>query len=294
MLQERLTFQQRIDAGKRLIITEISPPEDANGNGVRETAALFAGKVHAAGVSDNRDGVRMSALAAATIVKSAGIEPILHMSTRDRNRAALMADCLGAHALGITSLLCTSGTHQSLLPFSNAKNVFDIDATVLLQSCVELEKNHSIKTPFYLGAVAAPFADPVELQLVRLAQKIHVGARFAVTQPVFDLERFASWWKVVTERELHEKAAIIAGVKVLTSAVDAKTLAATRPLPMIPASVMERLDKASDARAEGIALAGETVDKLMAIKGIRGVEVVCDEDPAAALEVLAQVKSELE
>ena len=294
MPQKKMTFQQRIESGKRIVITEINPPEDADAARVRDLATRFTGKVHAVGVSDNRDGVRMSALVAASIIKSAGVEPILHMSTRDRNRAALMADCLGAHALGITSLLCTSGTHQTLLSFSNAKNVFDIDATVLLQLCTELLRKDGSGQPFCLGAVASPFADPAELQLVRLAQKINVGARFIITHPVFDFERFDGWLREVVVRQLQEKAAIIAGVKILADAGTAKKFAASRPLPMVPVSVVERLEKAADPRAEGIALARETVEKLLSMKEIRGIEVVCDEDPSAIEEVLAHVKTELE
>ena len=294
MPQEKMTLRQRIDSGKRIIITEIAPPENGDAAQVREAAKIFAGKVHAIGVSDNRERIGMSALAASALVKEAGSEPILHMSTRDRNRVALSSDCLGAAALGIRNILCTSGTHQTLLPFPMVKNVFDIDATVLLQHCRELEKKTGMEVPFCLGAVASPFADPVELQLVRLAQKVHVGAGFFVTQPVFDCERFGTWCKEMTARQLHTKAACIAGVQVLTDAAQAHSLAAKRPDPLLPEAVIERLEKAGDARAEGIALARETVEKVLSLEGVRGVAVIGEEDPAAALEVLHSMESDLE
>jgi methylenetetrahydrofolate reductase (NADPH) len=294
MPKEKMTLRQRIDSGKRIVITEIAPPENGDALAVRKAVETFAGKVHALGVSDNRDGICMSVLVAAIIVKEVGEEPILHMSTRDRNRAALISDCLGAGAMGIDNILCTSGTHQTLLPFPTVKNVFDIDATLLLQTCRELEKKSGTGMSFCLGAVASPFADPAELQHVRLAQKIYVGADFFVTQPVFDLDRFGVWCGEMVSRKLHEKAACIAGVKVLTDVASAKKLAEKRPDPIVPETVIERLEKAKDARAEGIAMACETIDRVLSLKGVRGVEVVCDEDPDTAVEVLHHLGSDLE
>jgi methylenetetrahydrofolate reductase (NADPH) len=305
MQQETTTLQKRIASGKAIITAEIAPPTSSDPEQVRALARRFAGKVHALGVSDNKEGVAMSALAAASLIACEKVEPILHMATRDRNRTALISDFLGARALGVRNFLCTSGTHQTLLAFRSAKNVFDIDATVLLQSLTGLRKNAAIvgeqnidgPGSYCLGAVASPYADPVELQLPRLAQKIFVGAQFIVTHPVFDLDRFIVWWKEVTDRGLHAKAAFIAGIKVFTDAKTAKTYAEKRPLPMIPDAVLQRITSKPDAnscRAEGIKIAFETIEKLSAIDGLRGFEVVCDDDPGAATEVLDGLKSRLD
>ena len=302
MEQEKTNLQKRIESGKRIVTAEIAPPRSADSARVRSLAKSFAGKVHALGRSDNRDGVSMSALAAASLIAAENVEPILHMTTRDRNRAALISDCLGAHALGIRNILCTSGTHQSLLPFRAAKNVFDIDATILLQSLRGLEKNallvgeDTIDGPlsYCLGAVASPAADPIELQLPRLAQKIFVGAQFIVTQPVFDLDRFFLWWKEVAARGLDKKAAFIAGIKILKDESSAKAYAEKRPDPLVPESVVKRLAAKSDksaARAEGIAIAFETIEKLSRVEGLRGFEIVCDEDHEAALEITEKLAS---
>jgi methylenetetrahydrofolate reductase (NADPH) len=304
MQQEKTKLQDRIESGKQIILSEIAPPMSPDASLVRTLAKRMAGHVHALGVSDNRDGVHVSALAAASIVAAEGVEPVMHMTTRDRNRAALISDCLGAHALGVRNILCTSGTHQSLLPFHGAKNVFDIDATILLQSIRGLEKNASIvgieninaHVSYCLGAVASPFADPVELQLPRLAQKIFVGAQFLITQPVFDVDRFLAWWKEVTARSLHEKSAFIAGIKVMTDAASAKVYAEKRPVPLISDAIIKRLASQQDAkkcRQEGIKIALETVEKLSAAQGLRGFEIVCGEDQDAALEILDTLKSDL-
>ena len=154
----------------------------------------------------------MSALAAASLVAAEGVEPILHVTTRDRNRIALVSEALGAQALGIRNLLCTSGTHQTLGGYRAARNVYDIDSVQLLQTYADLASDGGAvgrsgldgAGPFCLGAVASPDADPCELQVMRLAKKTRAGAQFLVTQPVFDLERFEAWWQEVTRRGLHE------------------------------------------------------------------------------------------
>ena len=131
-------LQQRLESGKSVLLAEISPPAEAAPDGVQQLAKRFAGKVHALGISDNRDRVGMAALAAASLVAGQGVEPILHVTTRDRNRIALVSEVLGAHALGIRNILCTSGTHQTLGHFRAAKNVYDVDVIQLLQTCANL------------------------------------------------------------------------------------------------------------------------------------------------------------
>ena len=135
---ERTNLRERIESGKSILIAEVSPPASDDAAAVRAVADRYAGKVHALGVSDNRDRVCMSALAAASLVASGGVEPILHIVTRDRNRIALISECLGAQALGIRNILCTTGTHQTLGQFRAARNVFDIDSIQLLQTYARL------------------------------------------------------------------------------------------------------------------------------------------------------------
>ena len=302
MQQDKTNLQKRIESGKTLVTAEIAPPCSTDGQAVRAVAKRFSGKVHAIGVSDNKDSITMSAVAAASILAAENVEPILHMATRDRNRAALVSDFLGACALGVRNVLCTSGTHQTLLPFRAAKNVFDIDATVLIQTLHDLKKNAKIvgeknidgDVSYCLGAVVSPYADPMDLQLPRLAQKIFVGAQFVVTHPVFDLERFNAWWKEVTNRGLHEKAAFIAGIKIFTDAAAAKAFSEKRPLPMVPDAMLARLGlKSGSSRGEGIKIALETIEKLSSINGLRGFQVEVDSDTDAAIEVLDTLKSKL-
>jgi methylenetetrahydrofolate reductase (NADPH) len=290
-------LEQQIGSGKKLLLAEISPPQGGDPAPVRALAGRLKGKIDALGISDNRDRVSMSAMAAATIVAAEGLEPILHVVTRDRNRIALVSDALGAQALGIRNLLCTSGTHQVLGSYGAAKNVFDIDAVQLLQTYSNLAGNGSLvgeqgfagTKPFCLGGTAAPFADPLEMQIAKIAKKIRAGAKFLVTQPIFDLDRFNQWWQEVARAGLHEKAAIVAGIHLLLEANKAREYATSRPLPLVPEAMLSRLGSASGAaaqRAVGIDLATETIGRLAEVKGLRGFQIYIDGDADAALEIV--------
>jgi methylenetetrahydrofolate reductase (NADPH) len=302
MTIEKTALRQRIESGKPILIVEVSPPKGGDPDPMRALARKFAGKVHALGIGDNRNGACMSALAAAALACQEGVEPILHMTTRDRNRIALISDYLGAGALGVRNFLCTSGTHQTLGPARASRNVFDIDSVQMLQALAGLESDASLvgergglngAGPCCLGGVAAPFADPLELQVTRVAKKIKAGARFLITQPAFDLERFGAWWAEVTRQGLHRKAAFVAGIRVLSDAAEAIEYSKQRPVPCVPASVLERLNSKNDKaaqRAEGIKIALETVERLSALDGLRGFEICYDGADDAALEIIRELQ----
>ena len=293
-----MSFRERVKSGQQLIVAELSAPMGATAGDVRAMAQHYAGNVHALGVSENRERVSMSALAAASLAVGQGVEPILHVATRDRNRIGLISECLGARTLGITTILCTSGTHQTLGRFGSARNVSDVDPVQLLRTLSDLAADGALvgetgitDCGFCLGGVASPYADPMELQIMRLEKKIEAGASFLVTQAAFDIDRFRTWWDLITARGVPRKAAVLAGVRVLASAEEARALAATRPSPALPSGVVERMAAAgstSDQRAVGIRIALETIAALSALKGLRGFAVHGDGDHAAVLEVIKQ------
>jgi methylenetetrahydrofolate reductase (NADPH) len=291
------SLQERIVSGKPLLIAEVSPPRGADPAPVREMAKRFAGKVHALGISDNRDRVSLAALAAASIVAAEGIEPILHVTTRDRNRIALVSEALGAQALGIRNILCTSGSHQTLGRFRTAKNVYDVDSIQLLHVYANLanecdllgEEGIAGAGPFCLGGVASPDADPLEWQVSRSLKKTAAGAAFLITQPIFDLERFGIWWKEVTRRGIHEKVAIVAGIQLLGQEELAAATEGKRHPYKIPAALIERVAAKGDSasqRAAAVEIAVETIAALSRCKGLRGFGICGDGDHNAALTIL--------
>jgi methylenetetrahydrofolate reductase (NADPH) len=297
MSQTVTRLAQRIASGKPLVIVETAPPPGADPAPLREAAKCYAGKVDALALSDNRDRVSMSALAAAAIVAGEGLEPILHVTTRDRNRIALVSEALGACALGIRNVLCTSGTHQTLGPFRAARNVYDIDAIQLLQAYSGLAEDGSLVghagfeglAAFCLGAAASPAADPLELQLSRLQKKITAGAAFLVTQPIWDLERFDAWWSEVTRRGLQQQVAILAAVRPLAEEDLAGPCQGKPPSERIPQAVIGRVasaDGPAARRAAALDLALDTIKRLSGLAGLRGWSLSADGDPHAVLEIL--------
>lgn len=297
MMKEQAGLEAGIESGKPILVVEVSPPKSGAPEPIRAAAKRYAGKIHALSISDNRGGAGMAALAAAAIVAGEGVESILHMVTRDRNRLALVADALGAQALGIRNILCTSGTHQTLGICRPAKNVFDIDSIQLLEALSHVGTQDSVlgmgsfegTIPLCLGAVAAPFADPPELQMMRLAKKIAAGAKFLITQPVNDFERFRSWWEAVKQRGLHEQAAILAGIRPLLDAEEAQAYAAARPLPLVSGAILERLSKVGSKSAQrqaGIKITLETIAQLSALDGIRGFSICEVGDGDTVLEII--------
>ena len=195
-----------------------------------------------------------------------------------------------------SNILCTTGTHQILGPYRAAKNVFDIDSTQLIQALDRLETDgrlvgedgFDLQGPFCLGGTVSPFSDPVELQILRMKKKSVAGAKFLITQPIFDIERFDLWWKEAVRGGSHEKTAILAGIRILTGADMAEAYTTKRPSPQIPETILDRIrskENPSDQRAEGITIALETIERLSAMSGLRGFEIYSGDDDAV-LEVI--------
>jgi methylenetetrahydrofolate reductase (NADPH) len=297
MNSPKMDLRTRVQSGNRILLAEISVDARADAAAVGQLGRRYAGKVHAVGVSDNRDRVGMAALAAASLIAGQGVETILHVTTRDRNRIALVSEALGARALGISNILCTSGSHQTLGRFRAARNVYDIDVVQLLQSYAHLADDASLvgeagiagAGPFCLGAVASPDADPLDLQVSRLGKKTAAGAAFLITHPVYDLERFSAWWAEVTRRGIAEKVAIVAGIETLGDAELDDLRSGKRGRPHVPEAVAARITAKTEATARqraAIDLALETMERLSETKGLRGFSVCVDGSHDAALEII--------
>jgi methylenetetrahydrofolate reductase (NADPH) len=181
----------------------------------------------------------------------------------------------------------TSAAPDGLFPLDGAADRFGIG----YGNGVAGEERVEGAGPFCLGAVASPFADPQEMQLVRLNKKIQAGAQFCITQPVFDLKGFETWWQQVVDRGLQKRAAIMAGIEILTSARAARAAAERHARPTMPDTVLSRItvpDSASAQRVAGIGLAVELVRGLSRLPGLRGFELRGGGDHDAVLEVMAR------
>ena len=286
-------FSELLRRGEFVVTAELNPPKSANANAVRRRAKTLAGFVDAANITDsNRAIAAMAAIPAAVLAREVGLDPIVQMTGRDRNRIALQADLLGAAALGIEQFLFMSGDDPKQGNHPDAVNVKDLDGIALVKMAKTLRDDarflsgDEIKTPpqFLIGATASPFAKPMEADLAKTVDKIAAGADFLQTQPVFDLATFSQWLAEL-RRLAGRQVAVIAGVLVLRSSEQAGRLAKVPGLSL-GADATERMRKATREDEEGIAMATETVRSLRALPGIQGVHLYAIEWPEGVTRVV--------
>jgi methylenetetrahydrofolate reductase (NADPH) len=285
-----------LDQGGFAVTAECGPPKGANAEAVLRKAELLRGKVDAVNVTDNQTAiVRMSSLAACALLKGAGLDPVLQMVVRDRNRIALQSDILGATALGIHNVLCLSGDHQRFGNQAGCVGVFDLDSIQFLQVVKGMRDEGIIlggepldtAPDVFIGAAANPFADPLGFRVTRLAKKIKAGADFIQTQCIYNLDRFETWLSMAADRGLTEKAFILGGVTPLKSAGMARYMKERVSGMDIPDEIIRRMEGVpkEKQREEGIRICVETVSRLKELPGVRGVHIMAIEWEAAVGEI---------
>jgi methylenetetrahydrofolate reductase (NADPH) len=296
-VKEVSQLKRVLDQRAFAVTAECGPPKGADPESVLKKAGWLRGKVDAVNVTDNQTAiVRMSSLAACSLLKSEGLDPVLQMVVRDRNRIALQSDILGASAMGIRNVLCLSGDHQSFGNQSDAVGVFDLDSIQFLQVAKTMRDSGSLlggetltKAPeIFIGAAANPFADPLSFRIVRLAKKIKAGADFIQTQCIYNLERFGEWMALAVDKGLTEEAAILGGVTPLKSAAMAKYMKNNVAGMDIPDKIIKRMEGTpkEKQREEGIKICVETIERLKEIQGVRGVHVMAIEWEEAVGEIV--------
>ena len=281
-------LQQILSKGEFAVTAECGPPRGANSEVVIKKGELLKGYVDAVNVTDNQTAiVRMSSIAACCHLLKIGIEPVMQMVTRDRNRIALQSDIMGAYSLGIRNILCLSGDHQIFGSQPDALNVFDIDSMNLLRTVLTMRSKGKDMSGFelndppnmFIGAAANPFADPFEYRVIRLAKKIDAGADFIQTQCIYNMDRFKEWMRLAREEGLTEKVHILGGVTPLKSAGMAKFMNNKVAGMDIPESLIKRMAGIPKEKAieEGIKICLETIAELHEIKGVSGVHIMAIE-----------------
>ncbi len=281
-------LEKVLESGAFAVTSECGPPRGADPQVIREKGELLKGVVDAINVTDNQTSVvRMSSIAACVLLKEMGLEPIVQMTTRDRNRIALQSDLLGAAALGMNNLLCLSGDHQRFGDHPTAKNVYDIDSIQLIYTVRQMREEgkfingEEIKTPpkFFIGAAANPFADPFAIRVPRLAKKAAAGVDFIQTQCIYNMDKFREWMKGVVDRGLHEKVKILAGVTPMKSVGMAQYMKRSVPGMDVPDAIIKRLRDAGKGNAakEGVKICVETIQELKEMEGVAGVHIMAIE-----------------
>jgi methylenetetrahydrofolate reductase (NADPH) len=216
------------------------------------------------------------------LLKRLGVDPVMQIVVRDRNRLAIQSDVLGAVALGIHNILCLSGDHQAIGNHPEAKGVYDIDSIQLIQMLKTMRDEKKFQcgeeisgeVPIFIGAAANPFADPFEYRVLRLAKKVKAGADFIQTQAIFDVAKFAQWMEMVRDHGLDRQVHILAGVIPTRSVGMARYMKDYVAGVYIPDEIITRLQSAKSAKEEGVRICLETIEQLKEIDGVHGIHIM--------------------
>jgi methylenetetrahydrofolate reductase (NADPH) len=281
-------LEKILASGQLAVTSEVGPPRGSDPEVIIRKAELIKNHVDAVNVTDNQTSMtRLCSLAACIRLKLMGLEPVLQMVTRDRNRIALQSDILGAASFDIFNILCLSGDHQSFGDCATGQNVHDIDSMQLIQT-VRLMRDEgkflggdSITRPpqMFVGAAENPFADPYEIRVPRLAKKIAAGVEFIQTQCIYNLDKFEDWMSKARDRGLTEQAYILAGLTPMKSVGMARYMKKRVPGMDVPDEIVKRLaDTPKEKQAEeGIKICVESIERLKEVKGVAGFHIMAIE-----------------
>lgn len=276
-------LEKILASGQFAVTAECGPPKGVSAKAIQRKGDLLKFHCDALNVTDNQTAiVRMSSFSGCVLLKQMGVEPVMQMVVRDRNRLAIQSDILGAVALGIRNVLCLSGDHQKFGNHPGAKGVYDIDSIQLIQTLKLMRDENKFlsgedisgEVPLFIGAAANPFADPFEFRAVRLAKKVKAGADFIQTQAIFDVPKFVRWMEMVRDRGLDKAVHILAGVIPVKSVGMARYMSKNVAGLSVPKELVDRMGDAKDAKEEGVKICLETIEQIKDIDGVHGVHIM--------------------
>ena len=280
-----------------VVTAELGPPKSVDKNVLDTKIGQLKGVVDAVNITDNQTAiVRISSIGTASYAIKSGLEPIIQMTCRDRNRLAIQADLLGAYLNGMRNVLCLTGDHQSFGNHPQAKQVYDLDSIQLIRmvkdmrdsgtfQCGEEIKNSKksdlIPPKFFIGGAANPFVEPLEWRVFRLEKKIAAGVDFIQTQCIYDMERFSLWMKEVVSRGLHKEVKIMAGITPIRTLGMARYMKDSVAGVIVPDKIIDRIAAAENPRDEGLKLCIEQIRQFREMEGVAGVHIMAIEWEAA-------------
>ncbi|MDX9714932.1 MAG: methylenetetrahydrofolate reductase [Dissulfurispiraceae bacterium] len=306
-------LEKIITSGQMAVTAELGPPMSADPHEIIEKTKLLKGFCDAANITDCQTAVvRISSIAAAYIAQQHGLEPVMQMTCRDRNRIAMQADLLGAAALGLKNCLCIAGDHQKfgaagkLKGHPGAKNVYDVDTCQLVSILKKMrdqglqQGGDKIEVPpkFFIGASWTPMGDPMDFRPYNLMKKVDAGADFIQTQGIYDMELFRQQMEKARNLGLHERTAILAGIIVPKSGMMLRYMDSSVAGVTVPKPLIERMLKAKEAAGddrkkakelqeqEGIRITVELVKQALEVPGIKGVHIQAIEWESAIEEIV--------
>jgi methylenetetrahydrofolate reductase (NADPH) len=296
------TLEERLRDGRFVMTAEVAPPVSCDAQDLLAKALPLRGLADAVNLTDGAGArAHMGALASASILLGAGIEPILQFTCRDRNRIALQSDLMGAAALGIRNLLVLTGDDPKAGDQPDTKPVFDIDSRALIDTARRLRDQGELPTgrkvgghaAFFLGAADMPIDPPPGWQPKSLAAKVEAGAQFVQTQFCMDAALIRRYAAVLADAGLTEKLKILIGVNPLRSAKSAQWMKTNLFGTIIPDAMIARMEGAADPAREGITICVELIEELSTIPGIAGVHIMAPGNDAAIPEVIAAARAKV-
>lgn len=295
-----MTLRDRLEAGHFVMTTEITPPVSFDPAPLQRHAGALAGLADAVNMTDGAGAkAHMSALAAATLIQREGVEPILQIACRDRNRIAIQSDLMGAAALGLRNLLVLHGDPPEAGDQPEAKPVFDLSSDAVAQTARMLRETRRLPTgrevtgeaPFFIGMADTPREPGGDFSTGRLAAKVAAGAQFVQTQFCMDADLLRRYIARLTEAGIVPGLHYIVGIAPLRSAKSARWMRDKLFGTVIPDQIIARMETAADPRAEGIAIACELIADYTTIAGVSGVHLMAPLNEDAVPEVLRRMRS---
>jgi methylenetetrahydrofolate reductase (NADPH) len=290
----------RLRQGRFVMTAEVAPPVSCDPAELLRKAAGLKGLADAVNVTDGAGArAHMSALAAASLLLGAGIEPILQLTCRDKNRIALQSELMGAAALGIRNLLILTGDDPKAGDQPDTKPVFDVDSKTLIETTRRLRDEGTLPTgrkvggeaAFFIGAADMPIDPPQGWQPNALLAKVKAGAQFVQTQFCMDAAVVRRYIGALEQAGLTQKLAILIGVNPLRSAKSAQWMKSHLHGTIIPDAFVERMQKATDPAREGVRICVELIEEMSAIPGVAGVHIMAPGNDAAIAEVIGAVRT---
>jgi methylenetetrahydrofolate reductase (NADPH) len=295
------TFEERLRAGRFVMTAEVTPPLSCDPDDLLRKAAPLRGLADAVNVTDGAGArAHMGALAAAAILNQAGIEPILQLACRDRNRIALQSDLMGAAALGIRNLMLLGGDDPKAGDQPETKAVFDIDSKTLIETARRLRDEGTLPTGrkvagrarFLIGAADVPLDPPAGWQPAGLAAKISAGAQFVQTQFCMDAAIVRRYVAALAAAGLTPpQFALLIGVTPLRSAKSARWMKDRLFGTIIPDALITRMERAVDPTRAGVRICVELIEELSTIPGVAGVHIMAPGNDAAIAEVIEAARA---
>ncbi len=274
-----------LNSGRFVVTAEIGPPRGADAIAIATRAELLRDWVDATNITDNQGAhTRLASWAGSVLALRSGVEPVMQLTTRDRNRIALQSDLISAGAVGIPNVLILSGDHPTFGDHPDAMPVFDLDSVQLVWTACLLRDQGRLLSgkpvkpapQWLIGAVENPFAPPLRFRAARLGKKVAAGAEFVQTQFVFDIGVFVRWMDEVHDLGLQQRCGVIAGVGPIRTVRAMEFMQTKVPGVHIPDDVIRRMRSvpSDQVAAQGMALCVETIQRLRETRGVAGVHIM--------------------